>query len=95
MKFDTWSLKLQAEFELGYFEEALYTLDSYRHLLKNDKSSPEWMKQRFLNFLNYFSRILKLKNEESKFSETDTEALRDEVSGCKELIEKSWLLEKI
>jgi len=95
IKFDVWALKLQTEFELEYYEEALYSLDSYRHLMKNDTASPAWMKARFLNFLNYYTRILRIRNEENKFSEIEAKTLKDEISKCRELVEKLWLLEKL
>jgi hypothetical protein len=95
VKFDVWSLKLKTEFELDMHEQALYSVDSYKHLLKKDKSSPEWMKKRVLGFINYYYRILKLKNERNKSAETDTIYLQNEISACSELIEKKWLLEKL
>jgi hypothetical protein len=93
MKFDIWVLKLQSEMELGYYEEALYSVDSYRHLLKKDTSSPTWMKDRFMNFMNHYTKILKIKNEVN-FSEDEREILKNKIVDS-ELIEKQWILQKI
>jgi hypothetical protein len=95
VKFDTWILKLQSELELGYYEEALYSVDSYKHLLRNDSSSPEWMKKRIHNFINFFHKILKVRSEENELKEFEKENLAKEILNSKDLIERKWLLEKL
>lgn len=95
MKFDAWALKLKSEFELNYYEEAFYSIDSYRHSLRNDTTSPEWMKARFSSFMNYFHKILKIKSDGEKVPDIEKEIFRDEISKSGELLEKEWLLEKL
>ncbi len=92
IKFDVWALKLQTEFELDYYEEALYSIDSFRHSLRNDTTSPQWIKARFSNFINYFHKILKMKDGQEK---SEADILREEISKSKEVLEKDWLLEKL
>lgn len=92
IKFDVWALKLQIEFELGYYEEVLYSIDSFRHSLKNDTTSPHWMKARFSNFMNYFQKVLKIKHSQEK---PEAEFFKNEISKSKEVLEKDWLLEKL
>lgn len=94
MKYDVWLVKLCTEFELGYFEQALYSIDSYKHLLKNDNTSPVRMKERFINFITYYLKILKLKSGE-KTGSIDNEILKNEIEAAKVLWEKDWLLEKL
>jgi hypothetical protein len=93
LKFDVWVLKLCTEFELGYFEEAVYSVDSYRHLLKNDTNSPDWMKKRFLKFINYYQKLLNV-NTGKKPGFINTGLLINEIELSKEILEKEWLLEK-
>lgn len=95
IKFDMWAMKLESEFELGYYEEALYSIDSYKHLLKKDNVSPEWMKERILIFIGYFNKVLRFKNENQRFSETDREMLKQEISAAPNLIDRKWLAGKL
>jgi len=93
VKFDVWTLKLKALYELGYFEEALYSLDSYAHSLKQDTTSPQWIKTRFSNFIRAYRKLLKLKYQQ--MPKTEARLLRDEITKTRELLDQRWLLEKI
>ena len=95
MKFDVWILKLQTEFELGYWEEALYSLDSFKHSIKNDMTSPDWIKTRFSNFTNYYRRLLTAVSQGEVISKMEKENLEREISASSEVFEKEWLLEKL
>jgi hypothetical protein len=97
VKFDVWTLKLQCEFELKYLEEAYYSIDSYKHSLKSDTTSPQLMKNRFLTFLNFYNNLLKLSinSEDLKKNTTSLEILRNDVLKSSELLKKKWLLEKL
>ena len=95
MKFDVWILKLQTEFELGYWEEALYSLDSFKHSIKNDITSPDWIKARFNNFMNYYRRLLTAVSQGEVISKMEKENLEREISASPEVFEKEWLLEKL
>jgi tetratricopeptide (TPR) repeat protein len=95
VKFDAWGIKLKSEYELGYYEEAAYSLDSYKHSINTDKTSPHWMKARFQNFMNYFGKILKRKENEIDFFGKEKKDMVNEISNTKEIIDKSWLTEKV
>jgi hypothetical protein len=94
ISFNTKALKLKCFYELGYFEEIFYSLDSIKHSLKKDTASPDWAKSRFLNFINYFERLVKLKINES-VEESETELLKDQLHKGGEMYEEQWLEEKL
>ncbi len=96
-KFDVLVLKLQCEFELKYFEEAYYSLDSIKHLLKSDTTSPKWMKSRLSGFLRYFNYLLKTTHTrvvQLKYEFVPFEKLINEIKNSSQILEKEWLLDK-
>src|SRR5260221_12824090 len=95
IKFDAWGITLKSEFELGDYERAAYSLDSYKHSLISDRASPKWIKIRFQNFMNYFVRILKKQEIEAGFTKPEIESMQKEISGISEIADKNWLLGKL
>ena len=93
IKYDVWALKIKTQFELNYIEQSFYTFDTLKHSIKNDKESPEWMKTRFANFLNFFQLILKLKAGD--YVNKSNEEIREDITSSAHTNEKKWLLEKL
>jgi hypothetical protein len=93
INYSTKVLKLKCFCELGYLEEAIYSVDSYKHSLRKDTTSPDWIKTRFSNFINYYVKMLMIKEEADK--SVDAGILRIEISKETEILEKHWLLEKV
>ena len=44
-------------FELGDYEKVLFTVDSFRHFLGSNKFIPDYLRDRFLSYANFTSRI--------------------------------------
>lgn len=94
-KFNAWSLKLKALYELGYYEEALYALDSYTHSLKDDKKSPEAVRKSVSNFLNLYRKILKFKLQPEKNESDDLLFWNNTIPNSIEVFDVKWLTSKI
>lgn len=86
-------LTLMLNYELSNFNQAFYNIDSYRHFLTNNRSSLSDMRfERIGNFLKIYTKVLKIKEGKSR---TDILKLEEELSGTNNVLEKSWLLNKI
>lgn len=92
-EFITKSVKLKCLYELRYIEDIFYSLDSYRHLLKNNVTLPEPLKIQFRNFMIYFERCTKLRLQD-RVSEVEVDMLKDEILKVERILEKDWLLQK-
>jgi len=92
IKYASKIIKLKSYFELCYFEEIYYSIDSYRHTLKADEA-PDWAKLRFLNFLTSLEKITKLRAENSS-DEFEFKKI-NEVISCEDIFESDWLKEKV
>jgi hypothetical protein len=92
-----WRVKnhqLKIYFETGEYESVLGTADSYKHFLSTARHMPDYEKIRFVNFVNFISRLanarltgnnnnlLDIKNEIVSFNQENLE-------------NKIWLLEQI
>ncbi|KXK51079.1 MAG: hypothetical protein UZ05_CHB002001511 [Chlorobi bacterium OLB5] len=94
IKFYAWSLKLKALFELGYFEDAFYALDSFNHSVKDDNKSPEQARKKVSNFLSLYRKILKLKLEPDKIGNDEMIFLNNKINST-EVLDNIWLKSKI
>lgn len=79
-------------YELGMFTQVVYHIDSYRHFLNNNKNSLSNIRhERVVNFLKFFTKLVKYRE---KNSQPDMEKLVAELEEANNVIEKNWLLEK-
>ncbi|MFI5211322.1 MAG: hypothetical protein ACHQIH_00420 [Ignavibacteria bacterium] len=86
------SLTLRIYYELNSIDSAESLIDTYRHLLLNNKLVTESLKNENLNFINYFSQLFRIKNE---FNHENAEFLKKQISERKDIALKYWLIEKI
>ena len=92
LKYDIKALTLCIYYELGYFEEALSLIDTFKHFISDNKSLSERRKEVQHNFVNFTSELFKAK---AGNKEIDLIKLRKKISGTNSVLNKLWLLEKI
>jgi len=86
------NLTLMVSYELGMFTQVVYHIDSYRHFLNNNKNSLSVIRhERVVNFLKFFTKLVKYRE---KNSPPDLDKLAIELEEANNTIEKNWLLEK-
>jgi len=90
-KVDVRNLALKIFYELDMFEQAFYSIDSYRHFLANTHELTEYFKVQNINFVNLFAKILKAKAD-GIFEEIDV--IIKEINGTDPLSSRIWLLNK-
>ena len=86
---------LRIYFETNNHEQFFYCTDSFRHLLKNEKSLSKELINVCNNFIKFTEKLFKLKLNEIKLepAEIKNEILKSEVIGRKWLLEKAVELE--
>jgi len=85
-------LTLKIYYELGMLVQSAYQIDSYRHFLNNNKGAlSEERFLRILNFLKFYTRLVKIKEKNSL---KDLVKLREEVENSSNTLERAWLLSK-
>jgi len=85
-------LTLKIYYELGMLAQSAYQIDSYRHFLNNNKGSlSEERFKRILNFLRFYTRLVKIKEKNSL---KDIGKLNDEIENSPNTLERTWLLSK-
>jgi len=87
-------VQLKSYYELGFIEEILYQLDSYRHTMQIDTVSPPNAKERFLGFLLFVNKLAKLRLS-GKAERPDIDAIIKELKSFGSAYEKPWLEEKL
>jgi hypothetical protein len=90
-KIDIKNLQMKIYYELGYFEELLSAIDSYRHFIANNKFISERYKAICTEFVNNVSRMLRIKNEGKAGENT---LLRKDIISSPGALNQVWLLEK-
>jgi hypothetical protein len=91
-KLDIKNLTVQIFYELGYFEEALSQIKSYKEYLRKDKLLNTEKRKRYFSFLK-FTENLVLHRAGTK--NTDIGYLRYRISSHKATAFKPWLTEKV
>ena len=83
-------LRLMVYYELGMEEQAISSIDSYKHFLKNEKALPPKVKNFYGNFIKFYYLVLtaKLKNKKSS-------QLLNKFQKAEHMAEWGWLKEKI
>jgi hypothetical protein len=95
LKFQTQILQLKSCFELGYIEEILYQLDSYKRTLKKDTTAPKDAKEKFQNFMMLLNKMVKVSLSEQPGRLNEITGLIKELDETKALYDKQWLEEKL
>lgn len=85
-------LTLKIYYELGMLVQSAYQIDSYRHFLNNNKMSlSDERFARILNFLKFYTRLVKIKE---KNSSKDLLKLQEDIESTPNTLERSWLINK-
>ena len=79
-------------YELSLMEQAYSLIDTYKHFLAKNKNLSTLFKKNNLDFLNYYIKLIKFKNESEVI---DLDRMKKEISARGKLIHKGWLLRKI
>ena len=91
-KLDAKNLLLKIFYELNLLDQAFSLIDAYKHFLKNNKEfSPSYLVQ-FKNFVNTYSKLLKIKSDGKK---DDIKSFSSEVKSIESLSSRRWILEKV
>jgi hypothetical protein len=91
-KYDIKLLLLKIFYEKNCYEEALSLIDSFKHFLSGNKTVSEYYRNNYMLFLKYYKELLNMKIHNST---EDSEMLKNKINSEKNLISKTWLLEKI
>ncbi len=91
-KTDCRNLQIMAYYELGHFESAISMIDSYKHFLAQSKDVNNILKTGCVNFLQYFSKLMKLKLKPDEHSVLN---LQKQLKDAKGVFNKWWLLDKL
>jgi hypothetical protein len=91
LKYDIKALTLCIYYELGYFEEVLSLIDTFKHFISDNKSLSERRKEVQSNFVYFVSELFKAK---AGNKEIDLIKLRKKITETNSVLNKPWLLEK-
>ena len=94
LKYEAKTLTMKILYELKLFEQALSLIDSFSHFLSKNKKVSELYKRQFMNFLKYCRALIKKSQKKEQFTKVDIAELKKKISDEKDIINKSWLLEK-
>lgn len=92
MKLDVKNLSILNHYELGYNEELISQIDTYKHFLHRDKNTADSLKQRDTNFIKFVSALVRIKLNEKSESVLN---LKKEIEETHYFNLKEWLLEKV
>lgn len=91
-KSDVKILSLMVYYDLNYYEEALSTIDAFKHYMANSKEMSSIYRTMFGNFTNYILKLFKLRES---FDKNEAEYLSHQIKTVKMIGYDSWLLKKI
>ncbi len=91
-KYDVKNLMLKLYFELGYDEEAISMIHSYRELLRKDVFLTDSRKLRNRNFIKYLRKLIILKIDNNI---KDIENIKIDLQNINEIRYKRWLISKV
>ncbi|MEO8514487.1 MAG: hypothetical protein ABI543_13080 [Ignavibacteria bacterium] len=91
-KYDVKNLMLKAYYELGFFEEAISMIHSYRELLRKEVFLTESRKVRNKNLIKFLRKLIVLRID-NKIN--DLENIKVDLEGSGYVRYRRWLLEKI
>ncbi len=90
-KTDSKNLLLINYYELDYIESAFSMVDSYRHFLSNSREITDSFKRDYINFLNLYFDLLKIKSGQSK---EEPSFIKNKIMNETYIVNKKWLLTK-
>ncbi len=91
-KFEIKTLLISVYYELNKFDEMEGTIDSFRHMLNNDKYINSSRKKYYLNFIRVCLKLIKLK---TKLDDNIVYDIREMIKTPDFVIDKSWIEQKI
>ncbi len=85
---------LRIHYEMGELENSLNIIDSFRHFLSSNKFIPEYIRIRFVNYVNFLSRLVnaRLNDDKAHILILKNEIKKTEPSQLENGI---WLMERI
>ena len=83
------NLTLKIYFELNEADSIFSLIDSYKHILKRDKSVPQNVRMLITNFANFIREMIRIKNGEKKLEDIEVRIKKSVTA------EKLWLLSKV
>ncbi len=86
------NLKFKLYFELNFIEEAYKLIDSFRHFLKENTEINEIFKERAIDFIGIYVKLL---NGKSDTSAIDFESLRARIDNMQGYELRPWMLSKL
>ncbi len=92
MKTNSKKLQLLNFFELGYHNELISLIDSFKHFIQREKLIGETIKKRNLPFIKYLSELnlLIIKNKPD-----DIQMMKKKLENSEYFVLKEWLISKI
>lgn len=91
-KFEIKSLLLSCYYELGMYDEMEASIDSFRHMLANDKLISHSRKKYYLNFIRVLLKLIKLKERNDTAMIPDIRAM---IKTPDFILEKQWVEKKL
>ncbi len=92
IKMELKNIQLVIYYELGYIDELISLIDSYKHFLHRDKDIRPETKQRCNEFIKFISKLVKVKTDEDADS---AYILKKEVQNTPFFNFKDWVIQKI
>ena len=91
LKTIVYSLQLRLYYELNYVDEALSTIDAFRHFIANNKKVSAIVSKNRVDFLKFYKKLLMYKNGKRlhNLEKLKTEKLEPAT------LQKKWLMEKL
>jgi hypothetical protein len=90
-KLDVRTLMLKIYYELGYYEQARFLIDSFKHFILENVTISEYIKSVHLNFIKFVNDLIKVKESKKIY---EVEKIKKEIS-FSQVRNKEWLMEKI
>ena len=91
-KVDVRNLNLMTLYELGYYENAISLIESFKKLLYNNIQFTEQYSSKNLNFINSVNTLIKIALDKDM---SEANLLLEKINGFSVLSNKKWLLKKI
>jgi len=92
-KIDIKNLQLRLYYELGYIEELISAIDTYKHFISNNRFISERYKTLCSGFINNLNMVIRA--GQNKYSRTDVDLLKKEIAGSGNKLYMDWLLRKV
>ncbi len=92
LKFDVRILKLKGFYALGYYDNARYILDAFRHMVKVSSEINENTRKRINLFLKYYVKLLRIKESANYY---EAKLLQDDVKNNPNCEQLTWINESI